>query len=67
MATPHKARLTTLCGVALKLLGFLVNLKVFGKGFGKEPFFRKVCPDKKQNFHIKNTVKVSVFINCPWR
>ena len=25
-------------------------LKVFGKGFGEKPFFRKVLPDKKYKF-----------------
>jgi hypothetical protein len=28
-------------------IGAKFGLKVFGKGFGKEPFFRKVFPEKK--------------------
>ena len=26
---------------------YAIILKVFGKGFGEEPFLRKVCPDRK--------------------
>ncbi len=26
---------------------YAIILKVFGKGFGEEPFLRKVCPDKE--------------------
>jgi hypothetical protein len=30
-----------------------IKLKVFGKGFGEEPFFRKVCPDERYVFYGK--------------
>ncbi len=33
---------------------YAIILKVFGKGFGEEPFLRKVCPDNEQNFLCKN-------------
>ena len=35
------------------------EIKVFGKGFGEEPFLRKVCPDKSINFYISNTFRLS--------
>ena len=36
-------------------------LKVFGKGFGEEPFLRKVCPDKEQNFYKSTAVMAVTF------
>ncbi len=35
---------------------YAIILKVFGKGFGEEPFLRKVCPDKEQKFYKSTAV-----------
>ena len=42
--TPDKSELIISCRCAL--YGGKILLKVFGKGFGEEPFLRKVFPDK---------------------
>ena len=47
-------------GVSVSDMGYLshirytIILKVFGKGFGEEPFLRKVCPDKEHIILKKN-------------
>ncbi len=34
-------------GCYMSYTKYAIILKVFGKGFGEEPFLRKVCPDKE--------------------
>ncbi len=31
----------------MSYIQYAIILEVFGKGFGEEPFLRKVCPDKE--------------------
>ncbi len=37
---------------------YAIILKVFGKGFGEEPFLRKVCPEKS---NVSNKVMMLFF------
>ena len=43
------------------------GLKVFGKGFGEEPFLRKVFPDKKYEFpyvyHVRDSRLFMIYIS----
>ena len=39
------------------------GLKVFGKGFGGEPFLRKVSPDKSTDFFISIMLLAAGFID----
>ena len=42
-------------------MGLKFVLKVFGRGFGGEPFLRKVSPDKYIYFYIVTTL-TSLFV-----